>query len=126
MNKFEALELIGICIIIAVQLYIFYRTKSKISVFKSIFPESDEPKVLGGLRRLSRALFELRHRPRNGYVHDYDKLDSPSKQRTFLARRRGVEEAELASWGDERVEQEFFKFRDSQIRMLEADHGKIS
>lgn len=40
MNNFEVLELIGIFIIIGVQLYIFYQTKSKILLFKSIFPSA--------------------------------------------------------------------------------------
>lgn len=41
MNKFEILEVYGIVIIIGVQLYIFFRTKSKIDLFKTIFPDSD-------------------------------------------------------------------------------------
>jgi hypothetical protein len=46
MNRFQTLEIIGVCIIIGFQLYIFFRTKRKISLFKSIFPDVDHFEII--------------------------------------------------------------------------------
>lgn len=46
MNSFQLLETIGIIIILGFQLLIFFKTKNKISVFKTIFPESEYFEVL--------------------------------------------------------------------------------
>jgi len=91
-----------------------------------VFNEQEVMAGLRSVRRLSKALYELRHRPRDGYVYNYDQLKSPSEKRAFLARRRGVPESKFASWSDELIEENFLHYRNSQLRQLDADHGTIS
>lgn len=88
MNKFEALELIGICIIIAVQLYIFYRTKSKISVFKSIFPESDCFEIIKP--GFSKSLFELHPKELLSDIRKYAQESQPKILQTEIVTPEGL------------------------------------
>lgn len=46
MNSFELLELLAVILIILIQVFIFLRTNSKIRRYKSIFPDSDNFKII--------------------------------------------------------------------------------
>ncbi|NII26671.1 hypothetical protein HB364_16400 [Pseudoflavitalea sp. X16] len=46
MNNFQLGELIGVCVIIGFQLLIFIRTRNRISVYKSVFPDADNFRII--------------------------------------------------------------------------------
>ncbi len=101
MNKFEALELIGICIIIAVQLYIFYTTKSKITVFKSIFPESDCFEIIKP--GFSKSLFELHPKELLSDISKYALESQPKILQTEIATPEGLVLRPVVYENDSRV-----------------------
>lgn len=88
MNKFEAIELIGICIIIVVQFYIFYKTKSKISLFKSIFPNSNCFEIIKP--GFSPYLFELHPKELLSDIYKYEQKSLPTIIQTEIVSDEGL------------------------------------
>jgi len=75
-------------------------------------------------KRFARAYFEARHRPRAGYVLDYDALDTLHLRERYL-RRFGILEPKRM-YNAQEIHELFEKDRDRRLAWLEADVGFMS
>lgn len=75
MNNLEITEVVGVCTIVAFQVFIFYRTVTKISVFRNVFPEATHFEVIR--TKLKREFFQLEPRQVLQKLGEYIKLSNP-------------------------------------------------
>ncbi len=79
------------------------------------------------VKRLVQAYYEARHRPRGGYIHNYDTTFAPiADQRMYLGSRGYVSPADLERMADAEVVREFQRIRERRLAALERDVGSFS
>jgi hypothetical protein len=77
-----------------------------------------------GLKRLARALHEVRHRPDGRYIHNYDQLRTMKQRLDFLVERGRLGPDQFVS--EEQVNTLFEQYRRQQLSELEADVAFLS
>jgi retron-type reverse transcriptase len=80
---------------------------------------------LGGLKRLSRAYFEIRYSPTGGYVHDYNAIATPTQKLSYLVRRGLIDPASASSLSVDQVEARFSHERERRLNDLDRDVGRL-
>ncbi len=95
------------------------------SAIRAMLPRlSGLPKGVQGLKRLARALHEVRHRPDGRYVHNYDEFKTMKQRLDFLVERGRVGPDQFVS--EEQVNALFEQYRRQQLSELEADVAFLS
>lgn len=74
-----------------------------------------------GLRRLSRAYFEMKFNPESGYVRNYDAITSRAEKLEFLIERGRIGPAEALT--DEQINDRFDRYRKKTLSDMQADEG---
>lgn len=82
--------------------------------------EYEAPK---GLRRFARAYFEMRFRPRSGYVRDYDSIQTRAEKLEFLVQRGRVGPDEPLT--EQEINLRFDAYRRRVLAQMHADEGTI-
>lgn len=77
-----------------------------------------------GLKRLSRAYYEMKFNPRGGYVRDYDKINSAVEMLQFL-RERGRIDPDEPPLTDQQIKDRFQKYKHRVLAAMHADEGVI-
>lgn len=77
------------------------------------------------LKSLVRALYESRHSPQDGYIYNYDKLETVQGKADYLVRRAVIDPDERDSMDAARVEDLFASHRQTRIYRLERDVGTL-
>ncbi len=75
------------------------------------------------VKRFSRALFEMRHRPQGGYVRDYDKFNTPAQMLSFLVFRGRVNSAVALT--SAQIVEKFEAYRSQQLSAMLADEASL-
>ncbi len=92
-------------------------------VVRSLFERSTEFSGLpSGLKKISRALYEMKHRPDGNYVFNYNRFDLASKM-AYLTMRGYVAPNELTTFGAVRIEEMFSRVQRRKLTQLERDVG---
>lgn len=81
-------------------------------------------KVPSDLKRIARAYWEVRSRPRGGYIKNYDLYDTPKKKYAYLRNFGLVDPSE--KYTVDEINFLFGKERDRKISTLKADAGTLS
>jgi hypothetical protein len=76
-----------------------------------------------GVKRFSRALFEMRHRPSGGYVRDYDKFQSPVQMLKFLVFRGQVDGSKQLTEAE--IVAQFETYKAQQLSAMLADEAAM-
>jgi prophage PSPPH06, putative reverse transcriptase/maturase len=82
--------------------------------------DNKEPK---DLKKISRAYFEIRFNPRGGYIHDYDKIDTPSKMVQFLKARGRLSDDEKLT--EEEIHKRYERYRRGVLANMNKDEGSV-
>lgn len=76
-----------------------------------------------GLKKLSRAYYEMRYRPDAGYVHNYDKITERAHKLKFLAERGRLGPKEQLT--DDEIHERFDLYRRRVLSDMHADEGVV-
>lgn len=77
-----------------------------------------------GLKKLSRAIYEIKFNPLGGYVHNYDQIETPTQKLQFLAERGWVDDNEPALT-EQQIEDRFSRYRQRSLSQMQADEGLV-
>ena len=80
-------------------------------------------KAPDGLRKLSRAYFEMKFDPSGGYVRDYDKIVTRAEKLKFLEERGRVGPGEALT--DEQIEDRYAKYVHHALATMHADESVL-
>ena len=75
------------------------------------------------VKKLSRAIFEIRYRPTGGYIHNYDLLVTREQKLKFLVERGRIGDEERLS--DEQIQNRFERYRMFILSQLQRDEAKL-
>lgn len=101
-------------------LSLLHRLDSAIAKLFSRLPEFDR-KPPQGLKKLSRAIYEMQFRPRGGYVRDYDKILTRVQKLEFLRFRGRLAPDEQLT--DAQIEERYTKYVHRILAAMHADEG---
>lgn len=76
-----------------------------------------------GIRRLSRAYFEMKFNPEGGYVRNYDAINSRAEKMEFLIERGRIGPSEALT--DEQINDRFDRYRKKTLTDMQADEGAM-
>lgn len=76
-----------------------------------------------GLKRLSRALWEMKFNPQGGYVRDYDQIQTRVEKLNFLVFRGRVGPGEALT--DEQIDDRYEKYVHDVLSAMHADEGAV-
>lgn len=76
-----------------------------------------------GLKKLSRAYFEMRFDPEGGYVRNYDAIISRAEKLEFLIERGRIGPSEALT--DEEINERFEKYRNRVLSEMHSDEGVL-
>lgn len=74
-----------------------------------------------GLRRLSRAYFEMKFDPEGGYVRNYDEITTRAEKLEFLRERGRIGPTELLT--DEQISDRYERYRSKILSEMHSDEG---
>lgn len=74
-----------------------------------------------GLRRLSRAYFEMKFDPEGGYVRNYDEITTRAEKLEFLIERGRIGPTELLT--DEQISDRYERYRSKILSEMHSDEG---
>lgn len=101
---------------------LLHRLDSAIAGFFSRLPDFGR-KPPSGLRRLSRAYFEMRFDPEGGYVRNYDAINSRAEKLEFLIERGRIGPTEALT--DEQINDRFERYRNRVLSEMHSDEGVL-
>ncbi len=76
-----------------------------------------------GLKKLTRAFYEMRYSPSRGYIHNYDILDDRTKKMQFLMTRGRLDPNK--TYSDTEITEIFETYRAKNLADLEPDDGTM-
>lgn len=76
-----------------------------------------------GLKKLTRAYYEMRYSPNRGYIHNYDILDDRTKKMQFLITRGRLDPSK--TYSDTEITEIFESYRARNLADLEPDDGTM-
>lgn len=76
-----------------------------------------------GLKKISRAYWEMRFNPNGGYVRDYDKISTLAEKLAFLVQRGRADPSE--SLTDSQITDRFFKYVHHALAAMHADEAGV-
>lgn len=88
---------------------------SRLADFKGVAPT--------GLRKLSRAYFEMKFNPEGGYVGNYDKIDTPAARVRFLVERGRIGPTEVLT--DVQVNERYEQYLANILSAMHSDEGVL-
>ncbi|MGH8433987.1 MAG: reverse transcriptase domain-containing protein [Pseudomonas sp.] len=103
-------------------LSLLHRLDQTIAGFFSRMPDFGH-KPPSGLRRLSRAYFEMKFDPEGGYVRNYDAIESRAEKLEFLIERGRIGPTEALT--DEQINDRFEKYRHRVLSEMHSDEGVL-
>jgi RNA-directed DNA polymerase len=74
-----------------------------------------------GLRRLSRAYFEMKFNPTGGYVRNYDEITTRAEKLAFLIERGRIGPEEMLT--DEQIADRYERYRSKVLSEMHSDEG---
>lgn len=97
---------------------VFYKIDNAIDkMFKKLKPLGiKKPK---GLKKMSKAFFEIKHNKEGGYINNYDKLNTSQKKRQYLSSLAQIEPDK--DYTDEEIDEIFDWSINGNLRNLESD-----
>jgi hypothetical protein len=76
-----------------------------------------------GLKSFARAFFEMKYRPRKGYVRDFDVFTTEAEKLSFLSERGKVAPDEALT--SDQIEDRFARYTNSVLSAMKADEANI-
>lgn len=103
-------------------LSLLYRLDRAIATMFRRLPDFDRqaPK---GLKKLSRAIYEIKFNPEGGYVHNYDRIATAVQKLQFLVARGRVGDDEQLT--EDQIEDRFARYRHNSLAQMYADEGVV-
>jgi RNA-directed DNA polymerase len=74
-----------------------------------------------GLRKLSRAYFEMKFNPSGGYIRDYDRITTRVEKLTFLEQRGRVNPSETLT--DDQINDRFERYVHRSLASMHSDEN---
>lgn len=75
------------------------------------------------LKRLHKSYYEMKYRPQEGYVHNYDVIESRAHKLVFLVERGRIGPKEVLS--DEEISKRYDSYRLRILKEMHADEGAL-
>jgi len=76
-----------------------------------------------GLKKLLRSYHEMKHRPRDGYVHNYDVINTRAHKLKFLVQRGRVGPDDVLS--DDQINARYEAYRSRVLRNMQSDESVV-
>lgn len=77
----------------------------------------------GGLKKVSRAYYEIKFNPQGGYIRNYDKIETLRQKSDFLVSRGRLGPDEKLT--REQIEERFERYKSTILSRMQADEGEI-
>ncbi|HDK8895750.1 TPA: maturase [Escherichia coli] len=76
-----------------------------------------------GLKKVTRAYYEMKYSPHRGYIRDYDQIKTVKQKTEFLHRRGRIAEGERLT--KEQVEERYERYKAKNLASMHADEGEV-
>jgi RNA-directed DNA polymerase len=103
-------------------LTLLYKLDSTIASFFSRLPEFGRI-APDGLKKLSRAHWEMKFDPQGGYIRDYDRIQTRMEKLNFLLFRGRIDPEEALT--DEQIEDRYENYVRHVLSAMHADEGSV-